>query len=129
MKLTHVDGTLQAKNVYFSYDPKISLIENLNLNVKSGQKIAIVGPTGCGKTTIINLLMRFYDVNKGEIIMSGIPIKDCTRNSMRSMYGMVLQETWLKTGTISKNIAYGNPVVQQRRKLRPPQNLLIAMGL
>lgn len=109
VKLTHVDGTLQAKNVYFSYDPEISLIENLNLNVKSGQKIAIVGPTGCGKTTIINLLMRFYDVNKGEIIMSGIPIKDCTRNSMRSMYGMVLQETWLKTGTISENIAYGKP--------------------
>ncbi|MDO5125388.1 MAG: ABC transporter ATP-binding protein [Ruminococcus sp.] len=107
--MTSVDGTLQAKNVDFSYTPDISLIENLNLDVKSGERIAIVGPTGCGKTTIINLLMRFYDVNKGEIIMSGVPIKDCTRDSMRSMYGMVLQETWLKTGTIAQNIAYANP--------------------
>ena len=107
--MTSVDGTLQAKNVDFSYTPDISLIENLNLDVKSGERIAIVGPTGCGKTTIINLLMRFYDVNKGEIIMSGVPIKDCTRDSMRSMYGMVLQETWLKTGTIAQNIAYAKP--------------------
>lgn len=107
--LTQVDGTLQAKNVSFSYSPDVSLIENLNLDVKSGQRIAIVGPTGCGKTTIINLLMRFYDVNSGEIIMSGIPIKNCTRDSMRSMYGMVLQETWLKTGTIRDNIAYSKP--------------------
>ena len=107
--MTEVDGTLEAKDVSFSYNPEIPLIENLNLSVKSGQRIAIVGPTGCGKTTIINLLMRFYDVNSGEIHMSGVPIKDCTRDSMRSMYGMVLQETWLKTGTIRENIAYGKP--------------------
>lgn len=107
--LTHVDGTLKANGVYFSYDPESSLIEDFNLNVKPGQKIAIVGPTGCGKTTFINLLMRFYDVDKGDIVISGVPIKDCTRDSMRSMYGMVLQETWLKTGTIAENIAYGKP--------------------
>lgn len=107
--LTHVDGTLKANGVYFSYDPESSLIEDFNLNVKPGQKIAIVGPTGCGKTTFINLLMRFYDVDNGDIVISGVPIKDCTRDSMRSMYGMVLQETWLKTGTIAENIAYGKP--------------------
>ncbi|MGN1133582.1 MAG: ABC transporter ATP-binding protein [Oscillospiraceae bacterium] len=107
--LTDVDGTLDIRNVSFSYTEDTSLIENLNLSVKAGQRIAIVGPTGCGKTTIINLLMRFYDVDKGEIIISGIPIKDCTRDSMRSMYGMVLQDTWIKTGTIRENIAYSNP--------------------
>lgn len=107
--LESVDGTLKAENVSFSYNPEIPLIEDFNISVSSGQKIAIVGPTGCGKTTIINLLMRFYDVTGGKIILSGIPIKQCTRNSMRSMYGMVLQETWLKTGTIRDNIAYGKP--------------------
>ena len=107
--LVSVDGTLKAENVSFSYNPEIPLIEDFNISVSSGQKIAIVGPTGCGKTTLINLLMRFYDVTGGKIILSGIPIKQCTRNSMRSMYGMVLQETWLKTGTIRDNIAYGKP--------------------
>ena len=107
--LESVDGTLKAENVSFSYNPDIPLIENFNLSVKSGQRIAIVGPTGCGKTTVINLLMRFYDVTGGEIILSSVPIKQCTRDSMRSMYGMVLQETWLKTGTIRDNIAYGKP--------------------
>ncbi len=104
-----VDGTLTAENVSFSYSPDVPLIRNFNLSVKAGQRIAIVGPTGCGKTTFINLLMRFYDVTDGQITMSGMPIKDCTRDSMRSMYGMVLQETWLKTGTIRENIAYGKP--------------------
>lgn len=108
-ELESVDGTLIAKDVSFSYNPEIPLIEDFNLSVKPGQRIAIVGPTGCGKTTFINLLMRFYDVTGGEIVLSGIPVKDCTRNSMRSMYGMVLQETWLKTGTIRDNIAYGKP--------------------
>ena len=107
--LESVDGTLKAENVSFSYNPEIPLIEDFNISVSSGQKIAIVGPTGCGETTLINLLMRFYDVTGGKIILSGIPIKQCTRNSMRSMYGMVLQETWLKTGTIRDNIAYGKP--------------------
>lgn len=109
VKLETVDGTLKAQNVSFSYSPEVPLIEDFNLSVKSGQRIAIVGPTGCGKTTFINLLMRFYDVTGGEIILSGVPIKDCTRDSMRSMYGMVLQETWLKTGTVKENIAYGKP--------------------
>ncbi len=107
--LENVDGRVELKNVEFSYNPQTKLIENLNLSVKSGQRIAIVGPTGCGKTTIINLLMRFYDVNSGEISVSDHPIKDVTRNSLRSMYGMVLQETWLKTGTIFENIAYSKP--------------------
>ncbi len=107
--LEHIDGTLSAEDVCFSYNPNVKLIEDFNLKVKAGQKIAIVGPTGCGKTTFINLLMRFYDVTSGEIKLSGVPIKDCTRDSMRSMYGMVLQETWLKSGTIKENIAYGKP--------------------
>lgn len=104
-----VDGTVDIDHVYFSYDPQVRLIEDFNLHVNSGERIAIVGPTGCGKTTMINLLMRFYDTDSGEIKLSGTPIKECTRSSMRSMYGMVLQETWLKTGTIRENIAYGKP--------------------
>jgi ATP-binding cassette subfamily B protein len=107
--LESVDGTLSARHVYFSYSAEKPLIEDFNLDVKSGQRIAIVGPTGCGKTTFINLLMRFYDVDGGEIIMSGAPINGCTRDSMRSMYGMVLQDTWLKTGTIRENISYSKP--------------------
>lgn len=107
--LTEVDGSLKAENVSFSYRPDVPLIEDFNLSVKPGQRIAIVGPTGCGKTTFINLLMRFYDVSGGQIILSGEPVMNCTRDSMRSMYGMVLQETWLKTGTIKENLAYGKP--------------------
>ena len=107
--LDEADGRVEIKNVSFSYVPEVSLIENLNLSVKPGQRIAIVGPTGCGKTTIINLLMRFYDVNKGEISVSGYPVTEITRDSLRSNYGMVLQETWLKSGTIFENIAYGKP--------------------
>lgn len=104
-----IDGTVEIDNVSFSYSPDRPLIENLNLNVKQGQRIAIVGPTGCGKTTLINLLMRFYDVNGGEIRVSGIPVKEVTRDSLRTSYGMVLQETWLKSGTVFENIAYGKP--------------------
>jgi ATP-binding cassette subfamily B multidrug efflux pump len=107
--LTEVDGSVSLKDVAFSYRPDVRLIENLNLSVKPGQRVAIVGPTGSGKTTIINLLMRFYDVDAGEIVVSGHPIKEVKRDSLRSMYGMVLQETWLKTGTIAENIAYGKP--------------------
>ena len=93
----------------FSYKKEVPLISDLNLSVKPGQRIAIVGPTGCGKTTIINLLMRFYDVDQGEISVSGHPVKKLTRDSLRRNYGMVLQETWLKAGTIAENIAYGRP--------------------
>lgn len=107
--LTEVDGSVKLENVSFSYSPEVPLIENFNLDVKSGQRIAVVGPTGCGKTTLINLLMRFYDINSGKIIVSGNNVENVTRDSLRSMYGMVLQETWLKKGTIAENIAYGNP--------------------
>ncbi len=107
--LDEVDGTLSLENVAFSYVSDRKLIENLNLNVKSGQRVAIVGPTGCGKTTLINLLMRFYDVDDGSIKVSGTDIRDITRKSLRSNYGMVLQDTWLKTGTIRENIVMGKP--------------------
>ena len=107
--LTECDGSVEISNVSFSYSPKVKLIENFNLSVKPGQRTAIVGPTGCGKTNMINLLMRFYDANSGVIKLSGTPINDCTRSSVRSMYGMVLQETWLKTATIRENICYGKP--------------------
>ena len=107
--LDNVEGNIAIDNVSFSYTPEKPLIQNLNLNVKPGQKIAIVGPTGCGKTTLINLLMRFYDVNSGQICVDGNNIKQITRNSLRRSYGMVLQETWLKTGTVRENITMGKP--------------------
>lgn len=107
--LTEVDGSMELKDVSFSYQPEVSLLQNLNLKVKPGQKIAIVGPTGCGKTTLINLLMRFYDVDEGQIIVSGHDVMDVIKDSLRSNFGMVLQDTWLKAGTIAENIAYGKP--------------------
>lgn len=109
VELTEADGSLELRNVSFSYVPEKKLIENLNLKVKPGQRIAIVGPTGCGKTTLINLLMRFYDVNSGSIVVSGVPVKDMTRKSLRKSFGMVLQDTWLKSGTIRENIVMGKP--------------------
>ena len=102
-------GRVNAEDVSFSYKPGVKLIENLNLNVKPGERIAIVGPTGCGKTTVINLLMRFYDTDKGTIRVDGVPVRTITRNSLRSMYGMVLQDTWLYSGTVRENIAYAKP--------------------
>mgnify|MGYP001057078411 CR=1 FL=1 len=107
--LEEPDGTVELEHVSFSYVPQKKLIEDFNLRVKKGQRVAIVGPTGCGKTTIINLLMRFYDVNSGKILVSGTDIREITRGSLRTSYGMVLQETWLKTGTIRENIAMGKP--------------------
>lgn len=107
--LTDVEGAVSLKNVSFSYSKDRKLIEDLNLDVKPGQRIAIVGPTGCGKTTIINLLMRFYDVDGGSISVEGTDICDITRKSLRTSYGMVLQETWLKQGTIRDNIIVGKP--------------------
>lgn len=100
-------GNVEIKNVSFSYVPSRPLIENLSLSVKSGQRIAIVGPTGCGKTTLINLLMRFYDVNQGSIEVDGVDIRDMTRKDLRTRYGMVLQDTWLSSGTVRDNIAFG----------------------
>ncbi|MCH5208476.1 MAG: ABC transporter ATP-binding protein [Oscillospiraceae bacterium] len=107
--LENCDGSVELDDVYFSYVPEKPLIEGLKLDVKSGQHIAIVGPTGCGKTTLINLLMRFYDVTGGEIRVSGAPIKDITRDSLRASYGIVLQDTWVFKGTARENIAYGKP--------------------
>ncbi|MDY5792141.1 MAG: ABC transporter ATP-binding protein, partial [Oliverpabstia intestinalis] len=107
--LDQVEGRVRFEDVSFSYTSEVPLIEHMNLEVKPGQRVAIVGPTGCGKTTVINLLMRFYDINKGKITLDGVPIQNLTWESLRSSYGMVLQETWLKAGTIRDNISYGKP--------------------
>lgn len=107
--LTDAKGNVKLENVYFSYVPDRKLIENFNLEVKPGQRVAIVGPTGCGKTTVINLLMRFYDVDSGKIMVDGTDIRHMTRGSLRTNYGMVLQETWLRAGTIRDNICMGKP--------------------
>ena len=104
-----VEGNVSMEHVYFSYNPEVRLIEDLNLTVKPGERIAIVGPTGCGKSTVINLLMRFYDVDQGTIRVDGTDIRNMTRESLRAGYGMVLQETWLKSASIRENIAYGKP--------------------
>ena len=108
-KVLQPDGHVELKDVSFRYLPDRPLIEGLNLDIKPGQRIAIVGPTGCGKTTLINLLMRFYDVNGGSITVSGDDIRNVTRASLRGSYGMVLQDTWLRAGTVRENIAYGKP--------------------
>lgn len=107
--LEKADGNVTLDGVYFSYVPERPLIQNVNLDVKSGQRVAIVGPTGCGKTTLINLLMRFYDVNSGSISVDGHTVTSLTRKSLRKNYGMVLQDTWLKAGTIRENIVIGKP--------------------
>lgn len=107
--LINATGEIHLNHVDFSYNPKVTLIQDMNLLVKPGQRVAIVGPTGCGKSTVINLLMRFYDVDSGSIQVDGTDIRHLTRESLRSNYGMVLQETWLKSGTIRENIAYGKP--------------------
>ena len=107
-KETEPKGTVEFKNVWFSYSSKRSLIENFSLKVKPGQHIAIVGPTGCGKTTMINLLMRFYDVTKGEILVDGVNVKEYNRDQLRNKFGMVLQDSWLFKGTIKENLLYGN---------------------
>ena len=109
ISLEEVDGSVKMEDVYFSYEPDQKLIEDFNLSVKPGQRVAIVGPTGCGKTTLINLLMRFYDVRRGRIVVSGRDIREITRESLRKNYGMVLQETWLRQGTIRDNIVMGRP--------------------
>lgn len=111
--LTAPEGNVSLDHVYFSYVPDKKLIQDFNLKVKPGQRVAIVGPTGCGKTTIINLLMRFYDVDSGEIKVEGTDIRNMTRKSLRTNYGMVLQDTWLKTGTIRENIVMGKPDATQ----------------
>ncbi|MBQ7343836.1 MAG: ABC transporter ATP-binding protein [Clostridia bacterium] len=109
VKLSGVEGNVSLKDVHFSYVPEKPLIEDLNLEVKPGMRVAIVGPTGCGKTTLINLLMRFYDVKEGSICVEGNDIRDVTRESLRESYGMVLQDTWLRAGTVRENIAMAKP--------------------
>ncbi len=109
LRLEDVEGRVSIEDVFFAYQKGQRLIEHFNLNVKPGQRVALVGPTGCGKTTVINLLMRFYDVDSGTIRVEGTDIREITRNSLRKNYGMVLQDTWLKQGTIRENIAYGRP--------------------
>jgi ATP-binding cassette subfamily B protein len=105
----HARGEIEFRNVCFSYTPDKKLIENFSLKVRAGQRVAIVGPTGCGKTTLINLLMRFYDVDSGEILIDGENINNMSRKTLRNSFGMVLQDTWLSAGTIKENIAFGNP--------------------
>ena len=109
VEMKEIKGNVRAEDVSFSYTPEQKLIEHFNLKVKPGQRIAIVGPTGCGKTTLINLLMRFYDVEEGSIKVEDVDIREMTRRSLRAGYGMVLQDTWLKTGTIRDNITMGRP--------------------
>ena len=117
-------GKVDMKNVSFSYRQGVPLIEHLNLSVSEHQKIAIVGPTGCGKTTVINLLMRFYDVKKGEIAVDGTDIRKLSRNSLRRFYGMVLQETWLFHGTVRENIAYGSHRMRENHCHQPADAVL-----
>ncbi len=114
----HFDGNVELEKVAFSYTKEQNLIRDFSLQVKPGQKIAIVGPTGCGKTTLINLLMRFYDVDEGAICVDGTDVRKITRHALRSGYGMVLQETWLKTGTIRDNITMGNPEISEKEMIR-----------
>ena len=116
--LEEAQGNVDLKNVYFQYVPEKKLIQNFNPQVKPGQRVAIVGPTGCGKTTVINLLMRFYDVNSGSIKVDGTDIRDITRGSLRTNYGMVLQETWLRSGTIRDNICMGKPDATEEEIIR-----------
>ncbi len=116
--LKEAKGNVGLEKVYFSYNPDVPLIEDFNLKVEPGQRIAIVGPTGCGKSTIINLLMRFYDVDSGCVRVDGHDIRHMTRRSLRANYGMVLQETWLKSGTIRENIAYGKPDASEEEIVR-----------
>ena len=116
--IERADGNMVFENVNFSYRENQKLIENFNLKVKKGQRIAIVGPTGCGKTTMINLIMRFYDVNSGEIRLDSVPIKDIKRNSLRQNFAMVLQDSWLFNGTVRENLCYGNPDATEEKMIK-----------
>ncbi|WP_027422534.1 ABC transporter ATP-binding protein [Lachnobacterium bovis] len=118
LDLCNVEGNIEIKDMSFSYVSDQHLIENFDLSVKPGQKVAIVGPTGCGKTTLINLLMRFYDVTSGKILVDNNEISEVTRSSLRNSYGMVLQETWLKSGTIRENITMGNPSISEKEMVK-----------
>ena len=120
--LEKAEGSVDFRDVCFSYSEDRKLIENFNISVKAGQHIAIVGPTGCGKTTLINLLMRFYDVDEGAVCVDGKDIRDITRHSLRKNYGMVLQDTWLKNGTIKQNIMLGKPDATDEEVIEAAKN-------
>ena len=120
--LEKAEGNVDFRDVCFSYSEDRKLIENFNISVKAGQHIAIVGPTGCGKTTLINLLMRFYDVDEGAVCVDGKDIRDITRHSLRKNYGMVLQDTWLKNGTIKQNIMLGKPDATDEEVIEAAKN-------
>ena len=122
-KLDNCSGELKFTDVFFSYTPETQLIQNFNLDVRPGERIAIVGPTGCGKSTIINLLLRFYDINSGKIEVSGKNISDITRDSLRSNFGMVLQDTWIFTGTVAENIAYGIPEASREQVIEAAKSV------
>ncbi len=122
-ELSDCNGELEFSDVCFSYSSDFKLIENFSLSVKSGQRIAIVGPTGCGKSTIINLLLRFYDIQKGRIVISGKNINEISRNSLRNNFGMVLQETWVFTGTVAENIAYGVPDASREQIIKAARSV------
>ena len=117
-EIERADGNMEFKSVNFSYRENQRLIENFNLKVKKGQRIAIVGPTGCGKTTLINLIMRFYDVKSGEIRLDGLPVKEIKRNSLRKNFAMVLQDSWLFNGTVRENLCYGNPDASEEEMIK-----------
>ena len=118
MSPENFDGAVEFSHVDFSYVKDQPLIEDFSLEVKPGQRVAIVGPTGSGKTTLINLLMRFYDINSGKLAIDGHSIEDITRQSLRNGFGMVLQETWLQTGTVRENITMGNPTISEEEMIR-----------
>ena len=113
-----VRGEVDIRDVCFSYDKNAKLIDDFNLHVEPGMRVAIVGPTGCGKTTFINLLMRFYDVDSGEIVLDGKPIRSLTRHALRQNFGMVLQDTWIKRGTVRENICFGKPEASEEDMIR-----------
>ena len=121
-KKADAEGSIEFSSVSFSYLPEKPLIENFSLEVPKGSMTAIVGPTGCGKTTLINLLMRFYDVREGSLMLNGTPVRDLDLNSLRSCFGMVLQDTWLKSGTIAENIAYGRKDVSREEIVRAAES-------
>ena len=116
-----VTGNVTIDDVAFSYDKEKKLIENFNLDVQPGMRVAIVGPTGCGKTTFINLLMRFYDVDAGKICIDGKPIDELSRHALRSCFGMVLQDTWIKQGTVRDNISFGKPDATEEEIIKRPK--------
>jgi ATP-binding cassette subfamily B protein len=133
VELSAIKGNVSFRNVIFGYDKNIQIIKDFSIDIKAGQKVAIVGPTGAGKTTLVNLLMRFYDVDSGSILIDGIDIRDMRRSDLRMLFGMVLQDTWLFNGTISENIGYANPSatkeqIENAANLACAEHFILASG-